>query len=316
MPVDYNTAQSLIQQRGVQPPQGIQPGSQQYQAWATEWLKNAVNAGDPAAMQAAGVNAGTGWQGQYGQSPNGWDSQYGAGKGADWVGKRAPTPDELRQYSWDQGWGTDDYGDIPNSVLQQWITNAWDVNRGGFYTRSGKRVDKPTDSFGQGANADWVEGFAPGQQWSNYTAAMGKSMAGGGPATGQQAAASGGYNPVDPLQQKLMQMVGTGAGFFGENPLNNAASLKGGGVWWGQGADFSQEFNPLKPQGNKQTAQQNPFQQAAETATQVSNVTPTSGPQPNSLLAQYQSGAGPNPQFMKKLSQFYGGNNAMLGNFQ
>lgn len=311
MPVDFNTAQSLIQQRGVQPPAGIQPGTPQYQQWATEYLQNAVNAGDPAAMQAAGQNTGTGWQGNYN------DKTYGAGGSADWVGKRPPTPDELRKYSWQQGWGTDDYGDISNAVLQQWINNAWDTQRGGFFTRSGKRVDKPTDSYGQGANADWVEGFAPGQQYSNYTAAMGRSMAGqgGGPATGPNAAASGGYNPVDPLQQRLMEMAGTGAGFFAENPYNNAASLKSGGVWWGQGADFSQAFNPLKPQGSKPNqAQQNPFQaQNMQQATFSSPGSQVGAPTPTAQFLQQPTIANP---MNDKLYKLYGGNNALQGNFQ
>ena len=115
----------------------------------------------------------------------------------DWVGQRKPTPDELRAYSWDRGWGTDDYGDIDNATLQGWINQAWDVGKGGFFTTTGQRVDKPTDSYGTGAGAEWVAGFAPGEQYSNYTAAMGRAMA-AQPAGGGGYGSGGGANAQPP----------------------------------------------------------------------------------------------------------------------
>ena len=118
------------------------------------------------------------------------------------------------------------------------------------------------------------KGYQTPQGWNQGTGQQGQGGQGQQQpqATGQNAGVNGNFQPQDPLQQRLMQMVGGGQGFFGENPMNNAASLRGGGVWWGQGGDFSQKFNPLAPQRSAGGGGggQNPFQPPVQTQGQGS----------------------------------------------
>lgn len=56
----------------------------------------------------------------------------------DWVGKRKPTPAELRAYSQAQGWGTDAYENTPDAELGGWIDQFWNVERGRFNSARGE----------------------------------------------------------------------------------------------------------------------------------------------------------------------------------
>lgn len=218
----------------------------------------------------------------------------------------------LRSWSQQHGMGTDRYENFDDATLQVWKEQAWDTNcppDRPFQAFDGSGcVEKPIDS-------NTGMGRTPGQGWA-------RSAPGAAPQqqpTGQDAGMAGGYQPQNPLQQRLMDMISQGQGFFGENAYNNAAALKGGGVWWGQGADFSQKFNPLAPQGStpRQPAQgptqaQNPFQQAAQPPVQTQGQ-PTVSP----FQTQPRWGAtgglglpGQNiSELTKRLNNFYGGKN-------
>ena len=228
MPIDAQTAQAFFAQQPPDVQAQITASTAGNPNGILDWFRNSVNAGDPGAVAAGGFT------GNYGQTGDGYDENRGANKGADWVGKRAPTPDELRAYSWDQGWGTDDFGDFPNNLLQDWISQSWNINKGGFYTKSGKRVDKPTDSYGTGANAEWVEGYAPGQEFSNYTEAMGRSMAaggGGGGGGGKGGGKAGATIDDSYLQNKLLEQFEAQGGLFTRPGDEQGMRLNSGGIW-------------------------------------------------------------------------------------
>lgn len=173
---------------------------------------------------------------------------------------------------------------------------------------------------------DWDKNsFSNGYQtpsgWKQGTQQPGQPQGQPQQPTGQNAGVNGNFQPQDPLQQKLMGMVSQGQGFFGENPLSNAASLKGGGVWWGQGGDFSQKFNPLAPRGQQGSGgsgfggqQQNPFEQAAQPIQQnlqgaINQSTPfvNTPPQGGQTGANPGFGVGGRSNMNKRLFDFYGG---------
>lgn len=224
-----------------------------------------------------------------------------------------PYIDELR--SGKVASSSEDWRRYTNNQLNIW--KPYYIGGGKFRNKYGDIVGKPIDS---GPNTP--KGFdGMGNPIQGYNAGAGAGGGGGNAQpTGQNAGINGTFQPQNPLQQKLMEMVGGQQGFFGENPYNNAASLKGGGVWWGQGADFSQAFNPLNPVKKKTPAagpaqQTNPFQQASQQVQFQS--TPNSGfttPQmaTNPVLPQYkqdmlsQITQNRNPM-VGKLSQIYRG---------
>lgn len=244
------------------------------------------------------------------------------------------TPEKLRQKARQEGWSEDFaryQGPQGDRVLQGWINQYWDPQRGKF-----RSMHAP-----QGAQGDWVYAEKPdegivdpqGTEWGPHGNRSGVNLSalglntlhgsvgaggrtGGGRPQGQpqpQPVGAGLFDPQNPLQNKLIQMVQQGGGFFGQNPMNNAASLQGGGVWWGQGGDFSQAFDPLKPKGNKRPRrprnnqpfqqQENPFQQAAQPVTTTPNSQPTN---PGFVAQQPQQQGNPMQQ---KLFKMYGGNN-------
>lgn len=246
---------------------------------------------------------------------------FGTQGGPDY--SQAGDPTGLRAYSQQHGMGTGKYEDFDDATLQSWQSqfraDAPDPSRPFLAFDGSGWVEKPIDS-----------NYAPNDPRSihrqNTTGGVTRGGGGGPARTGPEAAASGAFNPVDPLQQRLLDMASRGGGFFGENPMNNVASLQGGGIWWGQGGDFSQAFNPLAPRGQSRPQgggaspfqaqpqpQQNPFQQAAQSVQAgVSAPPPTQTPfapqRPD--LPQYKqdmlNSTRRNPM-QDKLFQFYGG---------
>lgn len=109
-----------------------------------DWFTNAVNAGVPDAVRLAG-----------GKSPEtpGWEIEGGytlgaGGNTADWLGKRTPTPSELRQYVQEQGW-SEDFGRYSDRQVAAWLQN-WDQGANRFRNDQGQLVDKPTETLGGG----------------------------------------------------------------------------------------------------------------------------------------------------------------------
>lgn len=182
MPVDLATAQQLIQARGVQPPSGVQPGTPAFDQWAVQWLQGAVNAGDPQAIQAAGGYAGSpdnpnsanaGGEEIAGGYTMPWEN---AADPSEWLGKRAPTPSELRKwgeqqhasYLQGQGGQDEDYRRWSDRQLAAWIQEGWDPQAGG-----------------------WKQGYTP--NISQSAGGAGGAGGGGGGGGGTGAGGSGGY---------------------------------------------------------------------------------------------------------------------------
>jgi len=227
-----------------------------------EWFQNAVKAGDPGAVQAQGGE--DRFRGGYSGSSahNGYDENYGAKK----LPKPGPnpTPDEIRAYSWDQGWGTDDYGDITNGQIQQWIDSGkWDPQAGRFKNDYGDYVDKPYDDGPKSAGRQSLFNTGRYASPNDVRFGPGAGVAGGG-VPGQPAAAkpttfgaAGDLtytgNPLtDALiyqfnnQRQLGDQSGQALNIFGlrnERTRDQANTegtpqdiqgqlLKGGGLWW------------------------------------------------------------------------------------
>jgi len=112
------------------------------ESWAVEWFTNAVNAGVPGAIKATGNYSGP----EGGNNENeGGDAGVvanwaDAAEPEEWLGKRAPTPGELRKWAKYQhqdylagGSGQDeDYDRVSDRVLSGLIKKTWDVNSGGW----------------------------------------------------------------------------------------------------------------------------------------------------------------------------------------
>ncbi len=169
MPYDLATAKKAAQQFGVTPPPDYPGGPDQ---WALDWFENGVNAGDPRFVKMAGGGAGAGWgQGQAEEGEGGIADWQGAAPSSEWLGKRAPTPRELRRYARDQGW-SEDFQRYDDRQLAQWLNQGgWDVNAGKF--EGG--LEKPTETGGR---------LAPGRRGGG---------GGGGYATNAGGGGGGGY---------------------------------------------------------------------------------------------------------------------------
>lgn len=228
---------------------------------------------------AANGNKGN-WGGyqQYVMNQTGATRQQAAGgaEGAGWSGSGSPDQTGMRAQAKERGF-SEDFDRFDERTLNQWeqYKDQRCPPHAPYAAINGTGcVEKPIDTNYNPQNAQYL-GVQAGEKGFWY-GPNGEKRAfsgggGGGQPTGQDAGINGNFQPMNPLQQKLMEMVGGQQGFFGENPFNNAASLQGGGVWWGQGADFSQAFNPLAPQGaagkpKAPAAAQNanPFQQTAQ----------------------------------------------------
>lgn len=219
-----------------------------------EWFTNAVNAGVPAAVSAAGGVA----LGQ-GGTEKGWEAEDGtvldptgqnSAPPSEWMGKRKPTAGELRRASFEGAYGgsEDGYNRFSDRQLMAWINNSWDETKGGFYTSTGQQVGKPPDRAGDGS---WVAGE------ENYGGHGPGGGGGGGGVKGGPGQAGQGANAAldNPLQAQLFNLVQNRGGIFGQNAPTNATSLAGGGVMsWDRGQTTPQNA-PQRPQGGSGGAQ-------------------------------------------------------------
>jgi len=218
MAIDLATAQKTAQQVGATPPPDYPGGPD---AWVMDWFNAGINAGDPRLLKAAGLW--TGAEGMGGDDKNaeqGMRSDYmQSAPYTEWLGKRKPTPSELRRWAADTK-RSEDYARFSDAQLAAWLPK-WDVQAGVFKNDFGDPVDKPTESGPQSHTA----GAATGQKGVGPQAAgAGGGGAGGGGKAPKDVNADwmGTINPN--LQQRLEQMF-TKEG----DPMNNQAIALGGG---------------------------------------------------------------------------------------
>jgi hypothetical protein len=287
-------------------------------------------------FRANGNKGNWGGYNQYVMNQTGATQQVDGGAyGAGWSGQ--DSPDQTGQRALAQKHGRredlDRYNERTLNEWQQHLDSRCPPHAPYAAINGTGCVEKPIDTNYNAQNAGYI-GVQAGEKgyWygPNGERRSFRPQDAGQPQqpVGPNAQAAGGFNAQDPLQQRLMEMVGGQQGFFGQNPMNNAAALKGGGVWWGQGADFSQQFNPLAPQGAKKAPgggggqPANPFQQAA-TQPQQSPFAPQTqapspfqpgaiaGPPPNlpqykqDMLFQQQQARNPS-KLNQNLMKFYG----------
>lgn len=177
-----------------------------------QWFQAAVDAGDPRAVKAAGGTVAEG---------GGSDDVIGdfskAKPSSEWLGKRNPTPAELRRWAKETG-QSEDYARFSDRQLAAWVGSSWKGDH--FENDFGDRVEKPTES---GANSQ-AAGYATGEKSAG-------TRGGGGGAYNPPATADPTANPNDPLQSRLLEMFGGGEGAFaGDRAVGQ--DLAGGGVWW------------------------------------------------------------------------------------
>lgn len=102
-----------------------------------QWYQAAIDAGDPRAVKAAGGTEAEETEGGIADWAN-------AAPSSEWLGKRVPTPRELRRYAKEQNW-SEDFARYSDRVLADWLARGeWDINAGTF--KGG--VQKPTETGG------------------------------------------------------------------------------------------------------------------------------------------------------------------------
>jgi hypothetical protein len=281
-------------------------------------------------------------------SPDGTRKGGGGDQGAGvntGSGQGGMTPQKLRQKAKNEGW-SEDFDRFSDELLQGWITRSWDPNKGRFRSEHAPQgatgdwayVEKPTEGIVDPQGVEWgphgnkvgVNLSALGLNTLHGSVRTGGGGGGGGGGQqgqqGQQNFAAGLYDPNNPLQNHLVNMARSGSfGNWAEGGVNNAASLQGGGVWSGFGADFSQKFNPLKPRGGGRGGnrgggggQPNPFETAAQNPTIAGPaVNPAPGPVTKSPFLAGQNGVTPTQAspMQNKLTKMFGGNNTFLSRF-
>ena len=128
-----------------------------------QWYQAAIDAGDPRAVKASGGGAAEENEGGIADWKNAADSSQ-------WLGKRPPSPRELRKYANTQGW-SEDFQRYDDRQLARWLqTGGWDVNAGRF---SGG-VEKPTETGGM------LDPAKQGGGGGGYRSAGNTSYGGGG----------------------------------------------------------------------------------------------------------------------------------------
>jgi len=229
MAYNLETARKAAQQRGEKPPGGEAPGTPAYDQWVMAWFEAGLDAGDPDLVKRAGGGSGAGWgAGQAEEGEGGIAPWQDAKPSSDWLGKRAPSPRELRRYAHDQGW-SEDFQRYDDRQLAKWLKDGgWDVQNGIF--QGG--VQKPTETGGVMAPG------AKGGGGAGYPGGM------GGLKTAAPAAAAQATNPWDTsqwmLNSPLAQMLANQGGMFrqydkvlgDENPGVVGGVMQGGGVWY------------------------------------------------------------------------------------
>jgi hypothetical protein len=149
------------------------------------WFTAAVDAGVPAAGKIAGdIYSDTESEIEGGTRVDHSDAAHWD----EWMGKRKPTPRELRKWAIDQhakyvggdkNAQDEDYDRFSDRQLAAWIKSSWDVGKGGFFTTTGQRIGKPTETGGDGS---WAKDYAPGEKfgWSEAMARGAGAGKGGG----------------------------------------------------------------------------------------------------------------------------------------
>ncbi len=221
-----------------------------------QWYQAAINAGDPRAVEASG-----GVPGSTEAEEGGKIAPFqNAAPASEWLGKRKPTPQELRKWAHDTG-RSEDYNRYADNVVSGWLDRNWDVTSGTFKNNYGDKVDKPDERGpntpagynGTGGKGDFGDTPAAGE---GGPAAAATEVKPAEPTTfGNQLSYTG--NPLtDMLLYQFNQGTGMQAGgqpnIFGlgedravggtgtsEDTRANVQGqlLKGGGLWWGQGTD-------------------------------------------------------------------------------
>lgn len=188
------------------------------------WFTNAVNAGVPDAVKAAGGRAGSGesgWEieGGYTLDPTGAN----AAPPDEWLGKRPPSPSELRRYAREAGW-SEDFQRYTDRQVAAWINEGWDVQGNAFRNPGGDLVEKPTE---ESAN------------WQGVTGGKGGGATPKAPAAAPQPE----VKTYDPLQQRLLEMFAGGEGNFATDRAVGQ-NLEGGGIWWSGTDQDKTDANP------------------------------------------------------------------------
>ena len=214
MPVDAQTAQAYFAQ---------QPPAAQAQITASvagnpngilDWFQGAVNAGVPGAVSAAGgVATEAGWN-KDGSAEGVRLPHANAAEPSEWMGKRKPTPSELRKWAeqqhaaylaGDKNAQDEDYARFGDAVLADQIEKGWNV-AGGW--------DKGWGTPGAGV---------PGQK---------QPGGGGGGGGGGKGCADAGRTIDDSyLQNKLLEQFETQGGLFTRPGDEQGMRLNSGGIW-------------------------------------------------------------------------------------
>lgn len=201
--------------------------------------KDQMDAWYQAAKAAGSVPAeSTNWRGTYSGTGehNGYDANYGAKK-LPKPGANA-TPDEIRKYAWDQGWGSDDLAEYDDATIAQWIKDGkWDPQAGKFRNDYGDLVEKPGEDGPQSAGRQAL--FNSGRYASPNEVPSQAGAGGGGGAKPTANAESSG----NPLQDALVRSFQNREGQF-VNAGVQGAELGGGGVFWSDPT----AVNPAAPQ--------------------------------------------------------------------
>jgi hypothetical protein len=250
------------------PPAGVSPGTPEYDswynAWAVNWFRAGVAAGDADLMRRAGITT---------KSEGGgandliapWEN---SAPSSEWLGKRAPTAGELRRYAKDKN-QSEDYARFPDRVLAKWIKEHWQVKEGHFTNDFGDVVEKPTES-GAKSNA------------AGYPTGLKNPEGSGGGGTGG-GSGGGGTNtapPTDnPLTNKLLLLWKNGAGQFATDPVTGAntkpvaTTLPNDALWWGN--QTAPQTTPPPSTNPFPTTTSNPVQPAPAPTTPATPATST-----------------------------------------
>lgn len=234
MAVNLATAKSYYQSHGA----GVTPDpNQPFDQWVLSWFTNAVDAGDPAAVKASGGKAAE-------EGEGGIADWQDAAPSSEWLGKRVPSPRELRRYANESG-QSEDYQRFDDRQLAAWLKSNWNVEGGYFTNDYGDRVEKPTESGPQSTSAGSPTGEKGG----------GGRGGGGDGGKGKQAApppnqgAPGQLRTTgNPLQDALINMFNQQGGIMGGQKNLQGVSLSGGGLMWGNDLVNALKNKPTVPQ--------------------------------------------------------------------
>ena len=136
---------------------------------SVQWFTNAVNAGVPQAVMAAGGKSGQqegGWQG----AGDAWLDPSQAADSSEWMGKRNPTPQEMRKWAQqqhaaytggDSSAQDEDYARYGDAQVAAWINEGWDAAKGGWkqgYNPTGAASQMQGGSGGGGGGGGYGGG--------------------------------------------------------------------------------------------------------------------------------------------------------------